>query len=355
MKDIFENRPRLFWIFHTSGWILLALMMGIIQLFKFTYSFRSTFLYFLTYFIGFCLTLGLRYFYRYIYSRTKSVVSILFIIIISSLIANTIWEPIDVLVSQFFWTPEELAEQLKRIRSLTLYEYYKSNLIWFMFIMVWSTLYFGLINWFDQAEQRIKTEQAMRLANQAQLRMLRYQINPHFLFNSLNSIKALTYENPDQAVLMLTELSEFLRSTLRFCDSIYIPVREEIEMIEKYLSIEKIRFEERLNYEINYDFRVMESEILCFITQPLIENAIKHGLSASPEGIELKIDFSESGDNLAIEITNTGNYQKETESDGMGLKNITERLDNAYGDRYVFRIYDESGRVKARLLIPGGK
>ena len=126
-------------------------------------------------------------------------------------------------------------------------------------------------------------------------------------------------------------------------------------MIEKYLSIEKIRFEERLNYEINYDFRVMEREILCFITQPLIENAIKHGLSASPEGIELKIDFSESGDKLAIEITNTGNYQKETESDGMGLKNITERLDNAYGDRYVFRIYDESGRVKARLLIPGGK
>lgn len=217
---------------------------------------------------------------------------------------------------------------------------------------VWSILYFNIKYWKDLVAETDRSKASLLLATTAQLQMLRYQINPHFLFNSLNSIKALTYENPEQAGIMLTELSEFLRTTLCYNDKVYIPVKEEIEIIEKYLSIEKIRFEERLNYKIGYDKKILGKEILCFITQPIVENAIKHGLENNPAGIDINISFTRIEDYLSIEIENTGILKNPDNSNGKGLKNVMERLENAYSKEYIFCINDDNGVVKTRLLIP---
>ena len=182
--------------------------------------------------------------------------------------------------------------------------------------------------------------------------MLRYQINPHFLFNSLNSIKALAFENPEQASFMITELSEFLRITLSYNDKIFIPVSEEIEIIEKYLTIEKIRFEERLDYNISVDSTLIDKKILCFITQPLVENAIKHGMAYKPDGIRLSVFFRQIDQCIAIEIVNEGKLIENGNSTGTGLKNVRERLENAYFKEYILTMTEEGQFVKVRLLLP---
>jgi len=216
----------------------------------------------------------------------------------------------------------------------------------------WSILYFGIKYWKDLEEEKERAKATLLLATKAQLQMLRYQINPHFLFNSLNSIKALTYENPEQAGVMLTEFAEFLRTTLCYDDKVFVPVKEEIEIIQKYLKIEKIRYEERLSYSILYDNTILENEILCFISQPLVENAIKHGLTNNPDGIKLVINFSKIDKNICVEVANTGKLMNADHSTGKGLKNVIERLESAYSNNYTLTISEEDSFVKVRILLP---
>jgi two-component system, LytTR family, sensor kinase len=355
LKEIKLDKTSVFWIMHITGWLLFALFMRLYEEGDFFLSLKRSLLFLLTYLIGFLLTLGLRYFYRIIYDRINSLILILIIIIMASAIALIIWEPVDVLISAPFWDEGELEEFLTTYSPFTLGRYYRMNLFWFMFILMWSILYFGIKNWYEHMEQRIKAEKAMKLANNAQLIMLRYQLNPHFLFNSLNSIKALTYENPEQAGYMLTEFSEFLRLTLNYNSRLYITIREEIDIIEKFLLIEKIRFEEKLRYTVRFDEVLLDREILGFITQPLVENAIKHGFRTSPAGIVVNIAFSAIEDYCKIIIENTGILDDDKASGGTGLKNVIERLDNAYSRKYSLNISQEEGVVRLTLLIPDGK
>ena len=225
-----------------------------------------------------------------------------------------------------------------------------SMMVWPFFL--WSILYFGIKIWIDLINERENLNKITIHAKEAQLQMLRYQINPHFLFNSLNSIKALIYENPAQAGHMLTEFSEFLRTTLLFKDEIYIPVSEEIDMLEKYLSIEKIRFEERLDYKITYDKDLLNNEILCFITQPLVENAIRHGLTNNPAGLILNINFCVHKELMVIEIENSGSLNKNGASYGTGINNVIDRLKTAYANQYDFSIIEKDNFVKVKLLMP---
>ena len=352
MKDFAFDKSRMFWILHIAGWLLFAIFMRLFEGEDFFHPFKRFLLFLLTYVLGFLITLGLRYFYRIVYRNVDSIFLILPIIIFASTIALIIWEPIDVMISAPFWDKGELKTYLDTYSPFTLGRYYRMNLFWYMFILMWSILYFGINSWYEHMEQKIRAEKAMKLANDAQLIMLRYQLNPHFLFNSLNSIKALTYENPEQAGYMLTEFSEFLRVTLNYNNQPYITFREEIEIIERFLLIEKIRFEEKLQYSIDFEEAILDREVLCFITQPLVENAIKHGFRAGPDGITIKISFSAAGSNCKIIIENTGKIQDGNISFGTGLKNVTERLENAYNGKYNLTINQEGDKVRVTLLIP---
>lgn len=352
MREKIYEKSRMFWILHTAGWLLFAIFMRLFEGGSFFQPFKRFLLFLLTYFIGFLITLGLRYIYRIVYRKVNSIFLILPVIIIASGVALIIWEPIDVLISSPFWDKGEMKTFLDTYLPFTLGRYYRMNLFWYMFILMWSILYFGINNWYHHMDQKVKAEEALKLANDAQLIMLRYQLNPHFLFNSLNSIKALTYENPEKAGFMLTEFSEFLRTTLNYNNKLYITFREEIGIIEKYLLIEKIRFEEKLKYSVKYDKAILDKEVLCFITQPLVENAIKHGFASSPDGVEINITFSVSDEVPRIIIENTGVLIDEKNNSGTGLKNVLERLNNAYSTKDNLTIFQAGNKVRLTLTIP---
>jgi two-component system LytT family sensor kinase len=343
IKNQLKHFKLTFWHYQLIGWIIF-LTNEMLREYQFWATSINTKLYLIiTWSVFFSATLGLRYVYRLFYKLKKSPLFYLILISIVSIVTSFFWQVVRLLYIPFLFDDDIVGRQFSLFSLILLSA-------WVPF--TWSILYFGIKYWNDLQEESERSKASLLLATTAQLQMLRYQINPHFLFNSLNSIKALTYENPEQAGVMLTELSEFLRTTLSYNGRVFVPIKEEIEIIEKYLSIEKIRFEERLNYKINYDKIILEKEILCFITQPIVENAIKHGLTNNPAGIDININFSKIKDYLSIDIENTGVLKEHDDSNGTGLKNVIERLDNAYSKQYILSINDDNGVVKIRLLIP---
>jgi sensor histidine kinase YesM len=347
------DRSTLFWILHISGWVVFAISMQAYNPSGYFQSGKGFLLFFITYFTGFVLTLGLRYFYRFVYTRIKSVFGILLIVLLASLVVNTIWEPIDSLISSPFWSSEQLAYHLDRYKSLTIISYYQNNLIWFLFVLMWSVLYFGINSWFHQFDERIRAERAIALANQAQLKMLRYQLNPHFLFNSLNSIQGLMYQDVGKADLMLTELSEFLRYTLKFNSKVFIPLKDEFEIVEKYLNIEKIRFSDKLIFKITLQKGLENCQIIGLLIQPFVENAIKHGMKSNPfEKMSIIVKAFKEDDWLYVIVQNTGRWIESGDSYGTGISNARERLVNAYSTNCSLTVTHSETLVKVEIKIP---
>jgi len=182
--------------------------------------------------------------------------------------------------------------------------------------------------------------------------MLRYQLNPHFLFNSLNSARALIDEDPRAAREMITELSEFLRYSLVDKDIAFRPLRDELRALQHYLSIEKKRFEEKLLIRYEVDPATEERRILGFLIHPLIENAIKYGMKTSETPLKLLIRANLDQGYLMIRICNSGRWIEMDEHDGTtgngtgtGLVNVQKRLENAYPNNHIFRIEKQENQV----------
>lgn len=208
-------------------------------------------------------------------------------------------------------------------------------------LAAWSSLYFA-INYFLRVEQQI--DQMAALENQAtssQLAMLRYQINPHFLFNTLNSISTLVLlKQTEAANAMLSRLSTFLRYTLVNEPTAEVTIEQEVETLKLYLDIEKMRFEERLRVNFDVDPRVAQSGIPSLLLQPIIENAIKYAVTPSETGADISLSAHLVGQNVRIIVSDSGTglnpSETTTTSTGVGLANIRDRLVQAYGDQQRF-------------------
>jgi hypothetical protein len=196
---------------------------------------------------------------------------------------------------------------------------------------------------------------ARAAAQQAQLTALRYQLNPHFLFNSLNSISALivTHRNED-AEKMTEKLSSFLRNSLSADPARLVPLEEELSLIEEYLDIEGVRFGERLDVEIDCESDAGAALVPSFIVQPLVENAIKHGVAPSRDPVRIRIGAEVTGKDLCIEVENGTSPLLDEPSfgAGVGLKNIRRRLQAVYGKRASLDIEQLPNRYRARICIP---
>ncbi|MEM6696936.1 MAG: histidine kinase [Bacteroidota bacterium] len=205
--------------------------------------------------------------------------------------------------------------------------------------------------WFKR-QGEIDQNRYEKLAIKAQLNQLNAQLNPHFLFNALNSIKALTLENPTAARKAIDLLSSILRASLENTNHQTIPLKEEIERTEAYLKLEQIRFEERLRYEWNIAEDLWSIAIPPLSLFNLVENAIKHGISQLKQGGVIKISAVVKQSNLKLSVTNTGQLQT-TFSNGLGLKNIEERLNLVYGEaaQLTLKSFDNQN-VTAHLEIP---
>ncbi len=360
MKIIMDNKNKLFWILQVSGWLLFAIAM---QFYNVNYIFESLekfYLVFITYVLGFTLTSGLRYFYRYIYKKTKSIGVIPVYILISITILHIFWEPLDVLVSSPFWTQERIDEWLKIYTQFSFVKYYKTNLFWYLILLLWSVLYFAIKFMLEWQYQKDRAEKAQVLAQQAQLQMLRYQLNPHFLFNSLNSIRAMIDEDVKAAKGMITELSEFLRYSLLFDNDAEKPLKRELEAIRNYFSIEKKRFEEKLNVEFDITPEAEKFPVLSFLLQPFVENAVKYGMQTSAMPLTIRISGEVRKNRLMIDIFNSGRWVElpdynalsaDVQRTGKGLENVRQRLEKAYPDKHLLDIQKTESSVNVHLEI----
>ncbi len=203
----------------------------------------------------------------------------------------------------------------------------------------WSALYYA-INFFLTVERQ--ADQLLQLESQAsaaQLAMLRYQLNPHFLFNTLNSISTLVLlKQTERANAMLSRLSAFLRYTLINEPTAQVTLAQEVETLKLYLEIEKMRFEDRLRPSFSIDPAVTQARLPSLLLQPLVENAIKYAVTPQEEGADITVTAQPIGENVRIIVSDTGpGLQVErptmTLGTGVGLPNIRERLVQAFGDR----------------------
>jgi len=216
-------------------------------------------------------------------------------------------------------------------------------------LVAWSALYYA-INYFVRAEEQ--ADQLLRLeaaATSAQLTMLRYQLNPHFLFNTLNSISTLVLlKQTEQANAMLSRLSSFLRFTLINETTAKVSLASEVETLKLYLDIEKMRFEDRLRTEFDIEDSVKDALVPSLLLQPLVENAIKYAVTPQEEGADISINARRIGERVRIIVSDSGpGLQGSTPdpklSTGVGMANTRERLLQAYGDEQRFDSYTRSG------------
>lgn len=188
---------------------------------------------------------------------------------------------------------------------------------------------------------------------ETEAKVLRSQLNPHFVFNALNSIRALVYEDPSKAQQGITQLSNILRNSLLADRRKTVELREEIKTVEDYLALEKVRYEDRLQFSIDLDPRTLYWQVPPMMLQTLVENAIKHGVSKAVRGGFVELTSRVENNLLHIRIRNTGHLGDKDESGGFGLKNTAQRLELLYGEPASFRIFQESDEVVcAEVVIP---
>jgi two-component system sensor histidine kinase AlgZ len=219
---------------------------------------------------------------------------------------------------------------------------------------IWVILYFSITSLRHTREVR-RNETQMKLAlSEAELRALESQLNPHFLFNCLNSIRGMVSENPPQAQDMITRLANILRYNLQRDRRHTVPLASEVEIVSDYLALESIRFESRLRVEIHIDDAAREVPVPPMLLQTLVENAIKHGVEDLPSGSEISIRASLDNGSLRIAVENEGVLNEpDVSSTRIGLINARERLRILYGERATLQLTPSPhGRVAATLLIP---
>lgn len=219
-------------------------------------------------------------------------------------------------------------------------------------IFLWTVFYFAY-QYFDKSRrEEIKNLQWEALQNQIELNNLKSQLNPHFMFNSLNSIRALIDIDKKNAKESITKLSTLLRTSLMMGKKNVVSIEEEIDLVKNYLDLEKIRFEERLQVEFDICNDALEVEIPPLMIQTLVENAIKHGIGKKVAGGTIFIKAKVKDDNCLIEVRNPGEINgKQASGTSIGIKNTKDRLRLMFGNKAEFKLEQEDKEVVAKILI----
>ena len=216
---------------------------------------------------------------------------------------------------------------------------------WLLFslttMFVWTSIFFIMLYNTRLQKEHERLLKAQTAAKDAELQMLRYQLNPHFMFNTMNAISTLIFKSEnDKANEMLDKLCEFFRYTLDRSDRITTTLKKELELLELYISIEKARFGERLIVKIESDANALEGQVPYMILQPIVENAIKYAVEPNKQGGEIGIQTHKVGERLQIMVIDNGKERKGEvrEGLGIGMANTKARLDAMFSGDYEFSI-----------------
>jgi len=347
-KPFFEDKNRAFWILQSVGWagyFFLRTLSNIANERIASYVIHNA----LLTAAGFSITLLMASAFRRLMKMRPLYTWVGSILIVA--LGAAIFSAIETWSIATFVDPRVRPEGLR---------FFGAILFTLSLLIAWSALYYS-INFFilleEQADRLLRLESQ---ASNAQLAMLRYQLNPHFLFNTLNSISTLVLlKQTDRANAMLSRLSSFLRYTLVNESTGTVSLAQEVETLKLYLEIEKMRFEDRLRPHFLIDPGVMEAQLPSLLLQPLIENGIKYAVTPQEEGADISVEAKRHADRVIITVSDTGpgadalyNVRAE-QSTGVGLANIRDRLAQAYGDNHRFETQsDISGGFRVFIDIP---
>lgn len=226
----------------------------------------------------------------------------------------------------------------------------------FLVFASWSLCYFWFKTAWSEREERAKKSAAIAAAQRAELEMLRFQINPHFLFNSLNNIHTEVFQRPEVASRMILQMADYLRYTLDQQGKLLVPLSREIEVVREYLAIEQERFDDRLKILVHQPKGPMRQLIPCFLLQPLAENAVKHGLNSSGPPWELIFEISAEVGRVKIRVSNTGKLAADWHRggrEGTGIENLRRRLALHFPGRHQFDIRQQGDFVVAEVVMEG--
>lgn len=223
------------------------------------------------------------------------------------------------------------------------------SFVYAVIFFLWSVLYF-VYNYFERYNNSLKMEASLR---EIELNNLKSQLNPHFIFNALNSIRALVDENPGKSKQAITQLSGLLRSSLNSAREQLTPLREELRIVQDYLGLETIRFEERLRSKFDIDPSSENFLVPPLMLQTVVENGIKHGISKLTQGGNIQLTTRLQPDHLLIQIRNSGSLKNGMATGGLGLENTRQRLRLIYGEKASLRIQSEQENiVLTEIYIP---
>lgn len=348
ITGFFRNRQQAFWVLQFGGWLaygFIRMFQGLALGYRPDYvlvaSTAAT--------LGFLLTLGLRPIYRTV--RAASPARLLGTALVSCIVAALIISPIETVVYIRFYDPS--------YRIVPLW-YFGNVMLEASVLIAWSALYFG-INYYEQLQMaREQALKATAMAHQAQLKMLRYQLNPHFLFNTLNAISTLVLDkNTKDADGMLGRLSSFLRYTLVNQPTQKVSLDQELYALGLYLDIEKVRFQERLKLDWDIADETKGALMPSLLLQPLIENAIKYAIAASEDGGMIAISARRNGARLELKVRDSGPgisgeaAANPALSSGVGIANTRARLEQIYGDNHAFSHRNiKAGGLEVSISIP---
>ncbi|MDF0486867.1 histidine kinase [Sphingomonas sp. H39-1-10] len=329
-RPFFEDKGRAFWRLQAAGWSGYLLLRSVSSVSN-GQDISGVVPVIVESIVGYCITLLLSTLYHY-YRRQRQLAAIL-LTIVTLAVATVLYSVLDAFSFSFI----KLADP-----GLNLGLVLGTIFLNFTVLAGWSALYFG-INFYLIVEAQMDQMAALEnTASSAQLAMLRYQLNPHFLFNTLNSISTLVLlKQTERANAMLSRLSSFLRYTLANEPTANVTLQQEVETLKLYLEIEKMRFEDRLRPSFDIDPRVSQARLPSLLLQPLVENAIKYAVTPKEEGAEINVTARLSGDRVQIGVSDTGPGLYETKarssaSTGVGLANIRERLAQTFGADHRF-------------------
>jgi LytS/YehU family sensor histidine kinase len=298
--------------------------------------------------VGFVMTHTMRFIFKSTKVLTLAIGQQIIYIISSTLFFAFAWAFIVVNAeSQLRWEMPQMADY--SIINKTI----RTSLGFFLILAIWNLVYFSYHFVMKSRQDQLDRMRLQSTVKELELKTIKAHINPHFIFNALNSIRALVDENPGRARTAITELSNILRSSMQAEKAETTPLEKELNIVKDYLALEHIRFEDRLRVEYEIDEDTLDQPVPPMMLQTLVENAIKHGISKQVDGGSIKIISDFRNDKHELIVQNTGKLNGGANSEGFGLTSTQNRLKLLYGSKASFQISDRNGNlVEAKVLMP---
>ena len=342
------NRNHLYWKFQFSGWFIWALNEALLYTNQYGWKWEWIF----SSLVNISLAIFLTHVYRKISNQYRWQNFPLFTLIQVNLVALILMSACLVALNiplDYIFLSENYAVELSPFIILQIFLNFAKP------IAIWQLIYFFFQYSNKKLEMERENDQLERTILETESKVLRAQMNPHFVFNALNSVRALITEDPQKAKKGINQLSKLLRSSLLTERKKTITLSEELETVIDYLSLEKIRYEDRLTWEITTDKNCLKAQIPPMLLQTLIENAIKHGISKKITGGIIEIDAKKVEGFLTIHVINTGHFKSPmvTKDPGVGLINSKNRLQILFGETAQIRLRPlDKNHVIAEVNLP---